>query len=40
MVDFDTIEKDDSATVRDRDTMQQERIKVSDLPKYFEEKLK
>jgi glycyl-tRNA synthetase len=39
-VDFDTIEKDDSATVRDRDTMQQERVKVADLPKYFEEKLK
>ena len=31
-VDFDTIEKDDTVTVRDRDTMQQERIAVSDLP--------
>jgi glycyl-tRNA synthetase len=39
-VDFDTLEKDDSVTVRDRDTMQQERIKIADLPKYFEEKLK
>jgi len=39
-VDFDTIEKDDTVTVRDRDTMQQERIKSADLKKYFEEKLK
>lgn len=39
-VDFDTLEKDDATTVRDRDTMQQERIKVADLPKYFAEKLK
>jgi glycyl-tRNA synthetase len=39
-VDFDTIEKDDMVTVRDRDTMKQERIKISDLPKYFTEKLK
>ena len=27
-----------SVTVRDRDTMQQERIKIEDLDKYFEEK--
>jgi glycyl-tRNA synthetase len=33
-VDFDTIEKDDMVTVRDRDTMQQERIAVADLPAY------
>ncbi|HTW96729.1 MAG TPA: glycine--tRNA ligase [Candidatus Methylomirabilis sp.] len=39
-VDFDTIEKDDTVTVRDRDTMEQQRIKVSELPKYFAEKLK
>ncbi len=39
-VDFDTIEKDDTVTVRDRDTMQQERIKTEDLKRYFEEKLK
>ena len=26
-----------SVTVRDRDTMQQERIKIEDLDKYFEE---
>ncbi len=39
-VDFDTIEKDDTVTVRDRDTMQQERIKTAELKKYFEKKLK
>jgi glycyl-tRNA synthetase len=39
-VDFDTIEKDNTVTVRDRDTMQQERIKIEDLRKYFEEKIK
>jgi len=38
-VDFDTVEKDDSVTVRDRDSMEQERIKIKDLEKYFEEKL-
>ncbi len=37
-VDFDT-EKDQSVTVRDRDTMQQERIKVSELLDYFKKKL-
>jgi len=30
-VDFDTIEKDDTVTVRDRDTMRQERIAVAEL---------
>ena len=35
--DFDS-EEDMSVTVRDRDTMQQERIKIEDLDKYFEEK--
>jgi glycyl-tRNA synthetase len=43
-VDFDTIEKIPPAggtvTVRDRDTMQQERIPVGELKNYFEEKLK
>jgi glycyl-tRNA synthetase len=39
-VDFDTIEKDDMVTVRDRDTMQQERVKSTELKKYFAEKLK
>jgi glycyl-tRNA synthetase len=37
-VDFDT-GKDNSVTVRDRDTMQQDRIKISDLIPYFKEKL-
>jgi glycyl-tRNA synthetase len=36
-VDFDTL-TDNAVTVRDRDTMQQERIKIEDLPKYFSEK--
>lgn len=33
-VDFDSL-KDDSVTIRDRDTMKQERIKIKDLPTYF-----
>jgi len=37
-VDFDT-ETDGSVTVRDRDTMQQERVKIEDLNAYFEKKL-
>jgi len=37
-VDFDTIENDSMVTVRDRDTMKQERVLVSDLLKYFAEK--
>ncbi|MEA2089130.1 MAG: glycine--tRNA ligase [Patescibacteria group bacterium] len=37
-VDFDSLEKND-ITVRDRDTMKQERIKIAGLKKYFEEKL-
>ena len=37
-VDFDTAE-DESVTIRDRDTMQQERIKIADLKAYFEKKL-
>ena len=35
--DFDS-EEDGAVTVRDRDTMEQERIKIEDLPKYFEGK--
>lgn len=31
-VDFQTVEDDDTVTVRDRDTMQQERVAVADLP--------
>jgi len=36
-VDFDTL-KDKAVTVRDRDSMKQERIKVADLKEYFENK--
>ncbi len=38
-VDFDSLE-DGSVTVRDRDTMQQERIKISDLNSFLGQKLK
>jgi len=38
-IDFDTIEKDQSVTVRDRDTMKQERIKISELKSYLFDKL-
>ena len=34
-VDFDSLE-DGTVTVRDRDTMEQNRIKILDLPKYLE----
>ncbi|MBU1289790.1 glycine--tRNA ligase [Patescibacteria group bacterium] len=37
-VDFDSLEQND-ATVRDRDTMKQERIKISELEDYFRERL-
>ena len=37
-VDFETLEKDD-VTVRDRDTMKQERIKVKDLNSFLNKKL-
>jgi len=36
-VDFDTLEKGE-VTVRERDSMQQEKIKVTDLKKYFSDK--
>jgi len=39
-VDFDTIEKDNTVTVRDRDTMEQERVKIEELKNYLEDKLK
>jgi len=39
-VDFDTIEKDNTVTVRDRDTMEQVRVKADELVKYFEIKLR
>ena len=38
-VDFDTLEKND-VTVRDRDTMSQERVKIPDLVEALEKKLK
>ena len=37
--DFES-ENDGAVTVRDRDTMQQERIKIEDLVSYFEDKMK
>lgn len=37
-IDFDSLEKDD-VTIRDRDTMKQERIKIKELRKYLEDKL-
>jgi len=39
-VDFDTLEKDESVTIRDRDTMEQKRIKIKELDSYFEKKFK
>lgn len=38
-IDFDSLE-DKAVTVRDRDTMEQERIAIEDLPAYFNEKFK
>ncbi len=38
-IDFETVEKDDSVTVRDRDTMKQERVKVKDLKQFFSQNL-
>lgn len=38
-VDFDTIEKDDTVTIRDRDSMEQIRIKASELKQYFSDKI-
>jgi len=37
-IDFDTLE-DDAVTVRDRDTMEQVRIKISDLKAYLDERI-
>lgn len=34
-IDFDTIEKDDTVTVRDRDTMEQIRLPISELESYI-----
>jgi len=38
-VDFESLE-DKAVTVRDRDTMKQERVKIKELNNYFESKLK
>ena len=38
-IDFDTLE-DGAVTVRDRDTMEQERIKICDLENYIANKIK
>ena len=38
-VDFDTIEKDNCVTVRDRDTMEQVRLPISELKEYLQNKL-
>lgn len=38
-IDFESLE-DGTVTVRDRDTMQQERVKIDELPMYFSEHLK
>lgn len=37
--DFDTLEKDGCVTVRDRDTMEQERVKIETLVEYLNKKL-
>ncbi len=37
--DFDTLEKDNCVTIRDRDTMEQERVAISDLVAYLEKKI-
>ncbi|NLZ46666.1 MAG: glycine--tRNA ligase [Clostridiales bacterium] len=37
--DFDTIEKDNCVTVRDRDTMEQERVNIDELEAYLTKKL-
>ncbi len=39
VIDFDTVESDDSVGVRDRDTMEQARVKISDLKAYLAERL-
>jgi glycyl-tRNA synthetase len=37
--DFDSLE-DEAVTIRDRDTMDQIRMKIAELPAYFREKFK
>ena len=38
-VDFETIEEDQSVTVRERDSMKQERVKIAELESYFADRL-
>ncbi|MDF2379584.1 MAG: glycine--tRNA ligase [Candidatus Gracilibacteria bacterium] len=38
-VDYETIKEDDAVTVRDRDSMQQERVKIEELGSWIEEHL-
>lgn len=38
-VDFETIEKDDCVTIRDRDTLEQVRIPIAEVPAWLEEKI-
>jgi glycyl-tRNA synthetase len=38
-VDFQTVEEDDAVTVRDRDTMTQERVGIDRLVGYLDERL-
>jgi glycyl-tRNA synthetase len=37
--DFDTLEKDNCVTIRNRDTMEQERVSIDNLVAYLEEKI-
>ncbi|MDE6775920.1 MAG: glycine--tRNA ligase, partial [Ruminococcus sp.] len=37
-IDFDTIEKDNCVTVRDRDTMEQQRVAIDELEAFLAEK--
>jgi glycyl-tRNA synthetase len=39
VVDFDTLEKDDSVSIRHRDDGSQERVKIADLEAYFRKAL-
>ena len=38
-IDFDTLE-DESVTIRDRDTMEQVRVKIAELPNWLAERVK
>ncbi len=38
-VDYDTLEKDQAVTVRDRDSMKQERVKIIELPNWLSQNL-